>query len=201
MHQLGPVLGSAAAIPQRNVVRLLAYSSIAQAGFILIGVAAQPGSDQALPALMYYAFAYAATNLAAFAVVIAVQRERRSVDISAFSGLGRRHPWWTVALVLSFLSLLGLPPLSGFVAKLEVFRAAIDADLAWLAVVGIVATVVSLYPYLRVIAPTVLAPDPREERAEAKVLAPSPLAVALTDAHGRDRGHRCNRGALPPTRT
>src|ERR671919_716053 len=121
-------LGNIAALPQRNVVRLLAYSSIA----------------------------YAAMNLAAFAVVLAVQRERGSVDLDAFRGLGRSHPWWTAALIVSFLSLLGLPPLAGFVGKLEVFTAAIDADQAWLAAVAVVNTVVSLYYYVRVIAAAVL---------------------------------------------
>jgi NADH-quinone oxidoreductase subunit N len=95
-------------------------------------------------------------NLAAFAVVLAVQRERHSVDLDAFRGLGRAHPWWTVVLVLSFLSLLGLPPLAGFVGKLELFRAAIDAGQTWLAVIAVVNTVISLYYYLRVIAPAVL---------------------------------------------
>lgn len=150
------LLGTAAMIAQRNLVRLLAYSSISQSGFLLIGVAALVGSDQALPALLYYLAAYAVTNLAAFAVVAAVERETGSVEIEAVRGLGRRHPWWTAALVLSLLSLVGVPPLAGFVGKLEVFTAAIDADMAWLAVAGIVATVVSLYPYLRVFAPAVL---------------------------------------------
>jgi NADH-quinone oxidoreductase subunit N len=105
--------------------------------------------------------AYAATNLAAFAVVLAVQRERRSVDLHAFDGLAHTHPWWTAGLALSLLSLLGLPPLAGFVGKLEVFSAAIDAGQSWLAVVAIANTVVSLYYYLRVLAPAVLDPPPK----------------------------------------
>lgn len=168
-------LGNLAALPQRNVVRLLAYSSIAQSGYLLMGVAALDGSDQGLPALVYYALAYAAMNLAAFAVVIAVQRERHSVDLGAFRGLGRTHPWWTVALVVSFLSLLGLPPLAGFVGKLEVFKAAIDADQAWLAAVAVVNTVISLYYYLRVIAPAVLEPPEAQQRKP-------PANLALTGA-------------------
>src|ERR671918_575137 len=155
-------LGNVAALPQRNVVRLLAYSSIAQSGYLLMGVAALESSDQGLPALVYYALAYAAMNLAAFAVVLAVQRERGSVDLDAYRGLGRTHPWWTAALVLSFLSLLGLPPLAGFVGKLELFTAAIDADQTWLAAIAVVNTVVSLYYYLRVIAPAVLDSAPAD---------------------------------------
>jgi len=171
-------LGNLAALPQRNVVRLLAYSSIAQSGYLLMGVAALDGSELGLSALVYYAIAYAAMNLAAFAVVLAVQRERRSVDLAAFAGLGRAHPWWTAALAVSLLSLFGLPPLAGFVGKLEVFKAAIDADQAWLAVVAIVNTVVSLYYYLRVLAPTVL--DRPEERLRPAAAAPGPaLSVGL----------------------
>src|ERR671918_2782169 len=180
-------LGNVAALPQRNVVRLLAYSSIAQSGYLLMGVAALEGSDQGLPALVYYAIAYAAMNLAAFAVVLAVQRERGSVDLDAFLGLGRRHPWWTAALVVSFLSLLGLPPLAGFVGKLELFTAAIDADQAWLAAIAVVNTVVSLYYYLRVIAPAVLEPpaEPAPVSGAAGTIAvarPLGLVLAVTAA-------------------
>ncbi len=166
-------VGNVAAVAQRNVVRLLAYSSIAQSGYLLMGVAALSASAEGLPALVYYALAYAAMNLAAFAVVAAVQRERRSADLSAFRGLGRTHPWWTAALVLAFLSLLGLPPLAGFVGKLELFKASIDAGQAWLAAIAVVNTVISLYPYLRVIAPAVL-DAPREDRAAAPATAASP---------------------------
>jgi proton-translocating NADH-quinone oxidoreductase chain N len=174
-------LGNVAALPQRNVVRLLAYSSIAQSGYLLMGVAALDASDQGLPALVYYAIAYAAMNLAAFAVVLAVQRERRSVDLDAFRGLGRTHPWWTVALILSFLSLLGLPPLAGFVGKLVLFKAAIDADQAWLAAVAVVNTVISLYYYLRVIAPTVLDRAAVDESARTvPAWGPLPAALAVT---------------------
>ncbi len=118
----------------------------------------------------------ASSNLAAFAVVLAVQRERRSVDRTAFRGLGRAHPWWTAVLVLALLSLLGLPPLAGFVGKLEVFRAAIDAGQAWLAVVAVVNTVISLYPYLRVIAPAVR--EAGVEGEEPRRRAAPPLAWA-----------------------
>ncbi|MBY0397066.1 MAG: NADH-quinone oxidoreductase subunit N, partial [Thermoleophilia bacterium] len=174
-------LGNLAAIPQRNVVRLLAYSSIAQSGYLLMGVAALEGSDAALPALVFYAIAYGAMNLAAFAVVIAVQRERGSVDVEAFRGLGRRHPWWTAALVLAFLSLIGIPPLAGFVGKLELFTASIDAGQAWLAAAAVVNTVVSVYPYLRVVGPAVLEPGPRGASGVRGATSPpaGPLGAAL----------------------
>jgi len=173
-------LGNLAALRQHDVVRLLAYSSIAQSGYLLMGVAALEGSADALPALVYYAMAYTATNLAAFAVVQAVRRERSSVDISAFAGLGRQHPWWTAALVLAFLSLLGLPPLAGFFGKLEVFKAAIDADQAWLAVIAVINTVISLFYYLRVIAAAVL-DVPAGDRADLRSPATG-VTVILTAA-------------------
>ena len=174
-------LGNIAALPQRNVVRLLAYSSIAQSGYLLMGVAALEGSDQGLPALVYYAIAYAAMNLAAFGVVLAVQRERHSVDLTAFRGLGRSHPLWTATLIVSFLSLVGIPPLAGFVGKLELFTAAIDADQAWLAVVAVVNTVISLYYYLRVIAPAVLdrETDPKDRDRVPATAVGRPIAATL----------------------
>lgn len=172
------IFGVAAMIPQRSAVRLLAYSSISQTGFMLMAVAALPHSDEAMSALVYFFAAYAVANLAAFAVVLAVSRETGRTDLDAFAGLGRRHAWWTVALVLAVLSLFGLPPLTGFVAKLTVFSAATDAGQAWLAVIGIAATVISLYPYLRLIAPAILAPRPDrrpavETPAMGRVLGPA----------------------------
>lgn len=176
------LLGVLAMIPQRNVVRLLAYSSISQSGFMLIGVAALGTETIGLSALLYYLAAYAAANLAAFAVVAAVERETASVDLAAFRGLGRRHPWWTAGLVVSLLSLLGMPPLAGFVGKLEIFTAAIDAEMVWLAVVGVIATVISLYPYLRVIAPAVLDEPAAEWRRRALGPALAAAAVVATVA-------------------
>lgn len=155
-------LGNLAALRQQSAVRLLAYSSIAQSGYLLMAVAALERSEQALPALVYYAIAYAVSNLAAFAVVITVQRERGSVALSAFAGLGRRHPWQAAALGLSLLSLVGIPPVTGFVGKLELFTASIDAGQSWLAVIAVVNTVISLFYYLRLLAPAVLDPSPTE---------------------------------------
>lgn len=180
-------VGNIAMIPQRNTVRLLAYSSIAQSGYLLMGVAALHGSDEGVAALLFYGAAYAVANLAAFAVVLLVMRERRSVEVAALAGLGRHHPWWTATLVLAVLSLLGIPPLAGFVGKLELFRAAIDAGQAWLAVVAVVTTIVSIYPYFRLIAPTVLeAPDDAAvpTRADGALIVGTAVAVVLVVAIG-----------------
>ena len=140
--------GNLAALVQTNVVRLLAYSSIAQSGYFLVGVTAFGDSDLAVRSLVVFAAAYAAMNIGAFGVVAVVGR-----DLVAFAGLGRRAPVAGAAMVVFFLSLVGLPPLAGFVGKLLLFGAAIDAGYAWLAVAAIANSVLSLAAYLRVIVP------------------------------------------------
>lgn len=138
--------GNLAALVQTNVVRLLAYSSIAQAGYFLLGVVAVERGAIALQALIVFAAAYAAMNLGAFAVVARVGRE-----LERFSGLGRSSPWAGGAMAIFLFSLVGVPPLGGFVGKLLLFGAAIDAGYAWLAVVAILNSVLSLAVYLRII--------------------------------------------------
>lgn len=140
--------GTLAALTQTNVVRLLAYSSIAQAGYFLMGVAALPASALAVRALVLFAAAFAVMNLGAFAGMARVGR-----DLAAFAGVGRSVPSLGAAMVLFLLSLVGIPPLAGFAGKLLLFGAAIDAHLAWLAVIAILNSVVSLAAYLRIIVP------------------------------------------------
>ncbi len=144
--------GNLAALPQTNVVRLLAYSSIAQAGYFLLGVVAEgrvPGRGAiAVQSLVVFAAAYAAMNLGAFAVVARVGR-----DLSAWSGLGRSSPWAGGAMVIFLFSLVGVPPLGGFVGKLLLFGAALDVGYTWLAVIAILNSVLSLAVYLRIIVP------------------------------------------------
>ena len=140
--------GNLAALPQTNVVRLLAYSSIAQAGYFLLGIAAIGRSGLAVSSLVVFAGAYAAMNIGAFAITLGVGRE-----LDAFIGLGRLRPWLGAAMVVFLLSLVGVPPLAGFAGKLLLFSAAIDADMTWLAVIAILNSVLSLAVYLRVIVP------------------------------------------------
>ena len=140
--------GNLAALVQENVVRLLAYSSIAQSGYFLLGVVAVGGSDLALQSLIVFAAAYAAMNLGAFAVVARVGRNLR-----AFTGLGRSAPATGVAMVIFLISLVGIPPLAGFVGKFLLFGAAIEAGFTWLAVVAILNSVLSLAVYLRIVVP------------------------------------------------
>jgi proton-translocating NADH-quinone oxidoreductase chain N len=144
-------LGNLVALWQTNVKRLLAYSSIAQAGYMLIGLAAlapQAGSwTTGLNGLLLYLFAYLFTNLGAFAVVIAVENRTGSANLPAFAGLIRRAPFLAVAMFIFLLSLIGIPPTGGFLGKLFVFGAAIQRQMIGLAVVGIVNSVVSVYYY------------------------------------------------------
>ncbi len=140
--------GNLAALAQTNVIRLLAYSSIAQSGYFLLGVVAVGRGELAVRSLVVFAAAYVAMNLGAFAVVALVGR-----DLGAFTGLGRSAPWVGAAMTVFLLSLVGVPPLGGFVGKLLLFGAAIEAGYTWLAVVAILNSVLSLAVYLRVIVP------------------------------------------------
>lgn len=158
--------GNLAALPQTNVVRLLAYSSIAQAGYFLLGVVGIGGSDLAVRAVIIFAAAYAAMNLGAFAITARVGR-----DLAAFAGIGRSAPWTGGAMVVFLLSLVGVPPLAGFVGKLLLFGAAIDAGYTWLAVVAILNSVLSLAVYLRIIVPMYHQP------AQGRAVAGRPVVV------------------------
>ena len=142
-------LGNLAAFHQDNVRRLLAYSTISQAGYLLVPVAMAGRTGLASTALLYYVAAYAITNLGAFAVVVSVGSDR----LGDYAGLARRSPWAAIALVVCLLGLIGTPPTGVFVGKLLVFAAAWDGGYAWLAVVVAVNTVASVFYYLRWIRP------------------------------------------------
>ena len=150
-------LGNLAAFFQDNVRRLLAYSTISQVGYLLLAVAVATRTDLALLALLFYLVAYAVTNLGVFAVVTELPRAIRIAD---YRGLARRHPGLAAVLVVCLLGLVGTPPTAVFLGKLEVFTAVVDGGYTWLAVVAIVNTVVSLFYYLRWIAPAFLAAEP-----------------------------------------
>lgn len=170
--------GNLAALVQTNVVRLLAYSSIAQAGYFLLGIAALGKSDLAIRSLIVFGAAYAAMNTGAFAIVATVGR-----DLAAFAGLGRRAPLAGGAMVIFLLSLVGVPPLGGFIGKLLLFGAAVDAGYAWLAVIAVVNSVLSLAVYLRVIVPMYQPADGHvEDRIPAGVV--WRVALVLTVAIG-----------------
>lgn len=166
-------LGNLAALRQESLKRLLAWSSVAQAGYVLAAVAAAGRADGALPAVGYYLAAYVFMNLAAFAAVSAVERTAGTDALGAFEGLGRRAPFTALALTLGLLSLAGVPPLAGYVGKVLVLGATIDGGLPWLAALAAANFVVGLYYYLRVVARVYL-------RAPGEAAAPRSHPAALT---------------------
>ncbi len=182
------VVGNLLALPQRSVKRMLAYSSIAHAGYLLVGVvsAAVAGArDQAVAGLLFYLAIYCATVIGAFAVVGVLERRHEGVDdpadawdLSRFAGLGRRHPALAFAMALFMLSLAGVPPTAGFFAKLYLFRAAIGADFTSLAVVGVLSSALGAYYYLRVVLYMYMRPS----EVEGEVRTGPSLGVALVVA-------------------
>ncbi len=147
--------GNVAAIAQSNIKRMLAYSSIAHAGYILmvLPAAADPSvTSEALGAALFYLLAYAVTNLGAWGIVVALERqEGQGLAIQDYAGLATRRPGLALAMLLFMLSLTGLPPSAGFVGKFYLFRVVLQADLVWLALVGVVTSLISAYYYLRVV--------------------------------------------------
>ncbi len=146
------ILGNVLAIAQPNIKRMLGYSSIAHAGYILIAVAASFNNPDGISAALFYMFAYTFTNLGAFAVAVAVERkEGEGVLLDDYKGLAKRYPWVAICMAFFMLSLTGVPPAGGFAAKFFVFRTAIEAGLVWLVLIGVVTSVISAYYYLRVV--------------------------------------------------
>jgi NADH-quinone oxidoreductase subunit N len=148
-------IGNVVALQQTNIKRLLGYSSIAQAGNFLIGVAAiaAKGNEFTLgsSAVLFFIASYAFTNLGAFFAIIAISHRIGSDHIPDYEGMWKRSPVLAVVLAFFLVSLTGLPPTAGFIAKLYIFNAAINADLVWLVVVGVLNTLVSAWYYLGVV--------------------------------------------------
>lgn len=162
--------GNLAAIPQTSVKRLLAYSSIAHAGYLLMGVAC--ASAKGNEAVYFYLIAYLVMNLGAFLAVEIVENATGSNSIDAFAGLSRRGVRGTfvaIAMTIFLLSLTGIPPFVGFIGKFYLFWAVLDAKLYWLAVIGILNSVVSLYYYMRIVKAMFLGSEEETKPFDAKV--------------------------------
>jgi len=160
---LSMLLGNLAAIVQSSVRRLLAYSAIAHAGYMLLGV--MPHNGQGLAALIYYAVTYALTTLGAFGVVAAVERGTGDETLAGFAGMSRRAPVISFCMLIFMLSLAGIPPLAGFFGKFYVFAAALkggapDLGLLWLVILAVGMSAVSLYYYLNVVKQLYVADPP-----------------------------------------
>ncbi len=143
-------LGAIAAIGQRDIKRLMAYSSISHMGFALMGVAS--GTAYGIQAMLVYMAIYVTMNVGTFAFILSMERDGQAVtDIGALNLYSRYEPLKALALLVLMLSLIGLPPLVGFFGKFYVFRAAIEANMAWLAIAGGIASVVGAFYYLRIV--------------------------------------------------
>ncbi len=144
------IVGNVAAIAQQNIKRMLAYSSIAHAGYVLVALASAK-SGMAASSALFYLIVYALMNLGAFAVIIALtERGEPHLEIADFAGLGARHPFLGLAMAVFMLSLAGFPPTAGFMGKFYIFSAAVQGQQVGLAVVGVLTSVISVYYYLRV---------------------------------------------------
>ncbi|MDP7414558.1 MAG: NADH-quinone oxidoreductase subunit N [SAR202 cluster bacterium] len=147
--------GNLVAILQTNIKRMLAYSTVAHAGYLMVGLSAVaarvPEAIAGPSGVLFYVSGYAATNLAAFAAIIAISNRVGSDRIDAFAGMSRRAPFLAGVLGFALVSLIGIPPTVGFMAKIYIFGAAVNANLEWLALAGVINSVISAYYYLRVI--------------------------------------------------
>jgi len=155
LSAIGMTLGNIIAIPQTNIKRMLGYSSIAQAGYLMVGLATVGFSPLAdivgRSGLLFFLASYALTNLGAFIAIIAISSKLDSDLISDYSGMGRRAPLLALALTLCLISLIGMPPAAGFMAKFYIFSGAVKHGLLWLVVIAVINSVISAYYYLRVV--------------------------------------------------
>ncbi len=148
-------IGNIVAIPQTNIKRMLGYSSIAQAGYLMVGLAAvgfSPAKDLlGQSGVIFFLASYALTNMGAFIAIIAISNKLDSDRIADYSGMGKRAPLLTLGLTLCLISLVGMPPAAGFMAKFYIFSAAVQNNLLWLVIIATINSVISAYYYLRVV--------------------------------------------------
>ena len=168
-------VGNLAAIAQRNIKRMLAYSSIAHAGYVLVALAA--GSQDGTSSAMFYLLVYCIMNVGAFgAIILARTDDGDTVEIADYAGLGFRNPVLAIFMSVMMFSLAGFPPTAGFVSKFYVFRSAVESGRTWLVIIAAINTAVSAYYYLRVVVTLYM----KERRVELKVLPyPGHLVIAL----------------------
>lgn len=179
MAAMTMVLGSFAAIPQSSLKRMLAYSSIAQAGFLLVGFVA--GSELGMGSVMFYLTVYLFTNIGAFTVVTIVQGESGRDAMVDYAGLARRSPLLALSMLLALLSLAGIPPLGGFAGKLFLFSAAMQEPdkFLWLVILGVLLSTLSLYYYLSVIRMMYIEPARTDEKIRVGLASGVALAICI----------------------
>ena len=170
-------VGNLLALPQTNIKRLLAYSSISHAGYALVGVVAF--SSLGAASVVFYLTAYIATNLLAFGIVMAFSRATGLYDIQDYAGMSRRNPGLALMMLAAFLSLAGMPPFGGFVAKVFVFAAGVQSGYVWLVIVGIINSIIGVYYYLNVMKYVYLYRMPNEDEEKHPIPLTRPYAIAL----------------------
>ncbi len=167
-------LGNTLALAQKDIKRMLAYSSIAHAGYILVGLVAL--SELGITGVVFYLGVYLLSNLVAFGVVAMVEKADGTNELADYAGLGKRAPWLALALMVALLSLSGTPPFGGFVGKAWLFGAAVKANLVWLAIVGVLNSVVAMYYYIVVLKVAYFDPP----KTEGKIAVSASYTVGLT---------------------
>lgn len=170
-------VGNLLALPQTNLKRLIAFSSVAHAGYTLIGVVAF--SQLGAASVVFYLAAYIATNLLAFGIIMAFSRVTGLEDLKDYSGMSRRNPALALMMLAAFLSLAGMPPFGGFVAKVFVFAAGIQAGYTWLVIVGILNSILGVYYYLNAMKYVYLYRMPEQDEENHPVPLTRPYAIAL----------------------
>jgi NADH-quinone oxidoreductase subunit N len=171
-------VGNVLALVQSNVKRLLAYSSVAHVGYMLVGLAA--GLAPGAPAVLFYLGVYAVASVGAFGTILLLEREgEEAVDLTAYGGLAGRHPILALGLTVFLLALIGMPPTAGFVGKFYLFSAAIQRGLVGLAVIAVLNSVVAAYYYLRLIVYMYMR-EPEGAPTTARVTAVASIALLVS---------------------
>jgi NADH-quinone oxidoreductase subunit N len=170
-------VGNLLALPQTNLKRLIAFSSIAHAGYALIGVVAL--NQLGAASVVFYLAAYIATNLLAFGIIMAFGRVTGLEDLKDYSGMSRRNPALALMMLAAFLSLAGMPPFGGFVAKVFVFAAGIQAGYTWLVIVGILNSIIGVYYYLNAMKYVYLYRMPEQDEENHPIPLTRPYVIAL----------------------
>jgi len=154
LSALTMIVGNVLAILQTNIKRLLAFSSIANAGYLLMAFVSYGNSgisSQVVGSMLFFLVAYALTSLGAWSVVTAMEKQEGGLDLEDYAGLGRKAPWLALPMVVFMLSFTGMPLTMGFWGKFYLFKTAIDSGYLWLAIVGLITSVVSAFYYLKVV--------------------------------------------------
>ena len=142
-------VGNLSALVQHNVKRMLAFSSVSHAGFLVMGILVL--NETSISAVLFYLFVYSVVNLGTFAIVSVAEKEEKGLEFKDYRGMAVQHPWLSAAMTIFMLSLAGFPPTAGFIAKYGLFSAAVSQGYIWLVIIGVINTLISVYYYLRLV--------------------------------------------------